>query len=100
MPKVNDLPTGQSTAAFVIPRGAEGFTLWSEQAVPLRVRVNAPASATAATMGFLIPAGSSSAPKGMTRYFVKQLDAPLEVQIFHSGGSTISSGVGYEIFTR
>jgi hypothetical protein len=51
-------------------------------------------------MGFLIPAASSDTPKGMTRYFVERLREPLPVRIFHSGGSTISSGVGYEIFTR
>jgi hypothetical protein len=100
MPQTNNLPTGASTVAFTVPPYAKGFLVWSEQAVPLRVRWNADASASGADMGFLLPPASSTDVKGFSRHFVEPPSGETSVEIFHAGGSTITSGVGYEIYTR
>jgi len=97
MPQCNNLPTGVSTVAFMVPANRSGFFIWSEQAVPLRVRHNADAAASGANMGFLIPPASATDPKGFTRQFFRRFSKPTRVEIFHEGGSTISSGIGYEI---
>jgi len=97
MPAAATLVNSASTQAFVVPQGALGFVLWNLSAAPLRIRFAADASASGATEGIPLAAGSATDPKYLTHYFAAKLNSQLSVCIYQASGGNITSGVGYEI---